>query len=184
MNRFSIGSFILQKAESHFLLSTFLIAWIFRFLLLAFGFEDYWGDAHHNLIMSKLTLENGFLYSDFKDRHWTWLPLYRYFGSVVMFITGSYSLWIMNISNILIGALTAVLGSHFGSKLLDEKTGLLIGVSISLMPYLMVFSFINMAEMLGGFLLLGWLYVVYKEEYLFVILLAFFASLTRYELTF
>ena len=177
-------SLILNRMQAFPLLSVFMLALLMRWGLLVLGFVDYWGDAHHNLIMSKLTLENGFVYSDFKDRHLTWLPLYRYWGSLIMLITGSYSLMVMNVVNSVNGSLVAVLGAWFTSSLTDKRTGFLAGLAIALLPYLMVFSYISQAEMLGGGLLLLWLVSLYKEKFWLSALFAALAALTRYELTF
>ena len=153
-------------------------------LLLAVGFVDYWGDAHHNLIMSKLTLENGFIYTDFKDRAVAWLPLYRYWGSLVLLLTGSYSLVVINIANTLIGALVASITAWIGAQLINPKTGLFSGLTAVIMPYMMVFSYTSMPEMLGALLLLGWFYGLYKNNHWLVVLCAALGALTREEITF
>lgn len=175
---------ILAYLERAPILSAFLIALALRWLLLLIGFVDFWGDAHHSLIMSKLTLENNFIYSDFKDRHLAWLPLYRYWGSLIMLITGSYSLLVMNIVNAVLGSVAAALATGFGIRLFDKKTALLIGLAVAIMPYLIVFSAASMAEMLGGLLLLAWFISLYREKYLLVLLFSCLAALTREELTF
>ena len=160
----------------------FIFALILRGVLLLLGFTDYWGDAHHNLIISKLTLDNGFIYSDFKDRHLTWLPLYRYWGTWIIWLTGNASLWVMNIANILLGSLTVVVGTRLAIEISDRKIGIMTGVAMACMPYLMVFSYISMAEMLGGLLLISWCYFVLKEKTWLIFVIAFLATLTRYEL--
>ena len=184
MSQKNISGLILTRMQAFPLLSVFLIALALRWSLLALGFVDYWGDAHHNLIISKLTLENGFVYSDFKDRHLTWLPLYRYWGSLIMLLTGSYSLVVMNVVNSVIGSLIAAFGAWLTATLTDKKTGLLAGLAIAFMPYLMVFSFISQAEMMGAGLLLLWMDALFKERFWLAALFAGLASLTRYELTF
>lgn len=153
-------------------------------MLLALGFGEFWGDAHHNLIMSKLTLDHHWVYSDFKDRHLTWLPLYRYWGSFILFLTGIPSLFVMHVVNTVVGALAAVAGSWLGTQLVDRKTGLFAGIGIALMPYLMVFSYVNMGEMQGGLFLLLWVVGIHKRQFWLVAVTAFLAALTRYELIF
>ncbi len=174
----------LSQLEGRPYISIFIIALALRLLLLAVGFVDYWGDAHHNLIMSKLTLENGFTYSDFKDRHLTWLPLYRYWGSLVILITGSYSLTVINIANTLIGALVVSVTAWIGAQLINPKTGLFIGLTAAIIPYMMVFSYASMPEMLGALLLLGWFYGLYKNNLWLVVLCSALGALTREEITF
>jgi hypothetical protein len=178
------AGFILKQVEARPLFSIFITALVLRFGLLALGFVDYWGDAHHNLIMSKLTLDNNWLYTDFKDRQYTWLPWYRYWGALVMWLTGTYSLFVMNVVNSVIGAITALLGGWFTLKLADLKTALWAGFAIALMPYLMIFSYVNMGEMQGGLLLLLWVIGVSRKNFWVVAISALLAALTRYELIF
>ena len=61
----------MKKLEARPVFTSVLLAIFIRTLALLLGFQDYWGDSHHNLIMSKLTLDNGWVYSDFKDRELT-----------------------------------------------------------------------------------------------------------------
>ena len=173
-----------QLVEARPFLSIFLTALFLRVCLIFLGFHDFWGDAHHNLIMSKLTLDNNWVYSDFKDRHLTWLPLYRYWGAFLIWITGSVSLEVMNVANIMIGSLTAVAGGWLAFLVSDKKAALLSGMGIALMPYLIVFSFMSMGEMLGGLMLILWFVGVVKRNPSLIIIPAFCAALDRYELTF
>ena len=184
MSRKPFSGFILKQVEARPLLSIFLAALALRWLLLVLGFQEFWGDAHHNLIMSKLTLDNQWVYTDFKDRQHTWLPFYRYWGSLVIWLTGSTSLWVMSIVNTVIGALTAVAGGWLAMQLVDRKAALWAGLGIALMPYLMVFSYVSMGEMQGGLFLLLWVIGVHKKQPWLIVLAAFCAALIRYELSF
>ncbi|GAB5409804.1 MAG: hypothetical protein BalsKO_21690 [Balneolaceae bacterium] len=175
---------VLNQVQKFPYLSIFLLALALRLLLLALGFVDYWGDAQHNLIISKLTLENGFVYTDFKDRELAWLPLYRYLGSFIMLITGTYSLTILHISNTIIGALTASITSWLGMKLTNKKTGIYIGLAAVFIPYMIVFSYVNVAEMVGALLLLGWFIGLVKKNYWVALICAALGALTREEITF
>ena len=177
-------NFLLIPFERHPYVAIFIIALASRLFLLALGFVDYWGDAHHNLIMSKLTLENGFIYTDFKDRAVAWLPFYRYWGSLVLLVTGSYSLTVINIANTFIGALVVSLTSWIGAQLINPKTGLLIGITAAIIPYMMVFSYTSMPEMLGALLLLGWFYGLYKSNIWLIVICSALGALTREEITF
>lgn len=184
MSRTTNSGFFLQMVEARPLLSIFLSALILRLSLIFLGFHDFWGDAHHNLIMSKLTLDHNWVYSDFKDRHLTWLPLYRYWGAFLIWITGNVSLEVMNMANIFIGSFTAVAGGWLALLVSDKKAALLAGMGIALMPYLIVFSFMSMGEMMGGLMLLLWFVGVVKRNIWLIIIPAFCAALDRYELTF
>lgn len=55
----------------------FLLAVLIRVVWAFFIAEDYWGDADHNRFMVRQTLESG-AYTDYKDRHLVWLPMYRW----------------------------------------------------------------------------------------------------------
>lgn len=55
----------------------FLLAVLIRVVWAFFLAEDYWGDADHNRFMVRQTLESG-AYTDYKDRHLVWLPMYRW----------------------------------------------------------------------------------------------------------
>ncbi len=184
MNSNSIPDILVKQVQRFPYLSIFIIALAFRWLLLALGFVDYWGDAQHNLIISKLTLENGFVYTDFKDRELAWLPLYRYLGSFIMLITGTYSLTVIHTFNTIIGAFTASITTYLGVTLINKKTGIYIGVVAACIPYMIVFSYVSVAEMVGALLLLGWFFGLTKKNYWLAFICAALGALTREEITF
>lgn len=184
MSTHSISESILNQVQKFPYLSIFILALALRLLLIVLGFVDYWGDAQHNLIISKLTLENGFVYTDFKDRELAWLPLYRYWGSLIMLITGTYSLTVIHFVNTIIGALTAVITAWVGVILINKKTGLYIGLVAACIPYMIVFSYVNVAEMAGALLLLGWFFGLIKKKYWIALICASLGALTREEIIF
>ena len=184
MKSTELTSFWLKKLEARPVFTSVLLAIFIRTLALLLGFQDYWGDSHHNLIMSKLTLDNGWVYSDFKDRELTWLPAFRYWGSIILWITGSAKLITLNIANSILGAIIVGLGTWFIREIKGKKIALLTGILLALTPYLIVFSYMNMAEGFGALLLLAWVIGVDRHRIGLVFITALLASLTRYELVF
>lgn len=184
MKSTELTSFWLKKLEARPVFTSVLLAIFIRTLALLLGFQDYWGDSHHNLIMSKLTLDNGWVYSDFKDRELSWSPAFRYWGSIILWITGSAKLITLNIANSFLGVIIVGLGVWFIREIRGKKIALLAGSLLALTPYLIVFSYMNMAEGFGALLLLAWLIGVDRNQIWLVFITALLASLTRYELVF
>ena len=65
------------------------IALLVRFFYLGLGLPDLWSDAYHNWYISWATIENGWVYSDYKGRELVWLPFYRYLSTAVIYIFSS-----------------------------------------------------------------------------------------------
>ncbi len=182
MNTHTVQRHWLAKLEAHPVITALFLAVVTRSLVLILGFQDFWGDSHHNLIMSRLTLVNDWAYSDFKDRHLTWLPAIRYWGAIVQWVTGTYSLQVMNVANSILGIATVGIGAHFATKLFENKWALYAGVILAIQPYSIVFSYMNMAEVLGALVVLGWFYGLHKQIPWVILITTFLAVLTRTEL--
>ncbi len=184
MKSTDLTSLWLKELEARPVFTTVVVAILIRALALIIGFQDYWGDSYHNIILSKLTLDNGWVYSDFKDRHLTWLPAFRYWGSLVIWITGSAKLITLNIANSFLGVAIVGLGTWLVRTIVGNKTAIVAGVLLALMPYLIVFSYMNMAEGFGALLILCWVIGVEKKLKSVIFIAALLAALTRYELVF
>ncbi len=182
MQSHATGSLIIEKLEANPIFASLVLAFFLRALVLVLGFQDYWGDSYHNLIMSRLTLENDWVYSDFKDRHLSWLPAIRYWGAFVQWITGSYSIQVLNIANSVLGVATVGFGTYLTKILFDNKAALLAAVLLSIQPYLIVFSYMNMAEGLATLLVVLWFIGIHKKIHWLIISSAAIAVLTRTEL--
>lgn len=173
---------MLNKLEAHPVITALFLALITRSVVLLLGFQDFWGDSHHTLIMSKLTLENDWAYSDFKDRHLTWFPAIRYWGAFVQWVTGSYSLQVMSVANTVLGLATVGVGTLLASKLFEKRWVLFTGILLAIQPYLIVFSYMNMAEILGALVVVGWFYGLHQQNKWIIVISTFLAVLTRTEL--
>lgn len=163
MKSTELTSLWLKELEARPVFMAVVAAILIRALALIIGFQDYWGDSYHNIIMSNLTLDNGWVYSDFKDRHLTWLPAFRYWGSLVIWITGSAKLITLNIANSFLGVVIVGLGTWLVRTVVGNKTAIVAGILLALMPYLIVFSYMNMAEGFGALLILYWVIGVEKK---------------------
>lgn len=182
MNKDGNLHLIIKKCEDYPILTALFLAVVTRTTVIMMGFQDFWGDSHHNLIMSKLTLENNWVYSDFKDRHLTWFPAFRYWGACVQWITGTYSLQVMQIANTILGVATVAVGTRFATTYLDKKWALFAGILLAIQPYLIVFSYMNMAEILGALMIISWFLGLQTQNKWMIIGSTFIAVLTRTEL--
>ncbi len=172
----------LNKLEAYPIYTALILALFTRSAVLLLGFQDFWGDSHHNLIMSKLTLDNGWVYSDFKDRHLTWFPAIRYWGAMVQWVTGTYSLQIMQIANTILGIATVGVGTLLASRIFEKKWVLFTGLLLAIQPYLIVFSYMNMAEIMGALVIVSWFFGLHQQNRWIIIGSTFLAVLTRTEL--
>ena len=54
----------------------------------------------------------------------------------------------MQIANTILGVATVAVGTRFATTYLDKKWALFAGILLAIQPYLIVFSYMNMAEIL------------------------------------
>ena len=114
------------------------------------GMPDYWGDAYHNWIVERLTLENGFVFTDYKGRELVWLPLFRYVAAAVMGLTGTEGL----LPGRLVSLAAGVGSVGFVAAAVRRWTGrsewaLLGGLLLALNPWHIAYSWMNMPEATG-----------------------------------
>ena len=114
------------------------------------GMPDYWGDAYHNWIVERLTLENGFVFTDYKGRELVWLPLFRYLAAATMGITGLDGL----LPGRLVSLVAGVGAVGFVTAAMRRWTGraewaLVGGLLLALNPWHIAYSWMNMPEAVG-----------------------------------
>ena len=132
-----------------------MVAAATRLLFHLLGFEDYWGDSYHNLIISWDTVDHDWLYSDYKYRQFVWLPAYRYLVTPFMFLFDNYCLVIPQALNVLLGVGSCYLVYRLTEKLTHSKpTAWFSSLTLALLPWHVAFSHYNMSENLCGVLLL------------------------------
>lgn len=114
------------------------------------GMPDYWGDAYHNWIVERLTLENGFVFTDYKGRELVWLPLFRYLAALVMGVTGADGLLPGRLVSLSAGVgavgFTAAATGRWGG---GPRWALLGGLLLALNPWHVAYSWMNMPEAVG-----------------------------------
>lgn len=146
--------------------------------------EPFWGDVYHHWLISQLTLDNGWVYSDYKGLELIWLPVYHYLVAIVMAITGRGDLapaqWLNQLQTILTsGIVTAFVYRHSKSR----SAALLAGITFILLPWSLAYSHLNMPETLAGLLLLLLVRAAYQPKTGILFTLALISALTRHELT-
>lgn len=161
----------------------FLVSYAVFSLYGILGFPDYWGDSYHNLYMSWLTSENHWVYTDYKGRHLAWLPLHTYLSGSWMQLFDSFTLRTVHVENRLVGALTVVGVYLLASKLLNRKAGIHSAMILSLTPFWILYSNLNMSEALTGFLIVMVIVFTTYEKPVWVFVFTFFGFFTRYEFT-
>ena len=117
-----------------------------------FDVPDYWGDAYHNWLVERLTLENGFTYTDYKGRELVWLPLFRYLAAAVMGVTGFDGLLPGRLVSIAAGTAAVGLVAGAASRWTGRtEWGVFAGLLLALNPWHVAYSWMNMPEALGTF---------------------------------
>jgi hypothetical protein len=145
---------------------------------------DFWGDAYHHWLISRLTLENNWVYADYKGLETVWLPGYHYLTALAMTLFGRPDLGPAHLVNVILGALACGLVTQLVSEIThDWRVGLAAGLTLALLPWHIAYSYINMPEVMAGVLLLLCLLAARRNHAIWLALLAFTGTLTRHELT-
>ncbi len=161
-----------------------VVAGIIRLLYATWAVTDFWGDAYHHWLISRLTLANDWAYTDYKGMETIWLPGYHYLISTVMAIFGRSDLAPAHLTNVILGVLACGLVTLLVADITRNwRAGLGAGVSLALLPWHIAYSYINMPEVMAGVLLLLILLAARRDHAGRLTSLAFVSALTRHELT-
>ena len=145
---------------------------------------DFWGDAYHHWLISRLTLENDWAYADYKGLETIWLPGYHYLIALAMTFTGRFDLAPAHLVNVVLGTFACGLITQLVSEITrDWRVGLGAGLTLALLPWHIAYSYINMPEVMAGVLLLLCLLAARRGHAVWLAVLAFVSALTRHELT-
>lgn len=162
----------------------FVISYMVFCLYGLLDIPDYWGDAYHNVYMSWLTSENNWIYTDYKGRHLVWLPLHTYITGGWMTLFESFTLETVHVFNRFVGSLSVVLVFIVSRKITSNRAAYFAAFVLTLTPYWILYSNLNMAEGLSAlFLLAVFVAVVFNKAWI-LFLLTFVGFFTRYEFTF
>jgi len=172
-----------RKIQTAILLSLVVAAGI-RLFYARWSVTDFWGDAYHHWLISRLTLANDWVYADYKGLETVWLPGYHYLIAGVMTLWGRFDLAPAHLTNIVLGTLACGLVAWLVAQVTrDWRAALGAGLTLALTPWHIAYSHINMPEVMGGVLLLLSLLAARRGHALWLAGLAFVGALTRHELT-
>ncbi len=179
----SLDSDFENKPRYYIFLIPFSVALIVRVIYHFLDIPDFWGDSYHSMYMSWATIENNWVYSDYKGREVVWLPFYRYLSTIFLFLFQKHDLIIPHFLNMISGALTCGLVAIFTKKLTNNKIGILAGLILALSPWHVAYSHMNMPEITALLLLTLALMAWSNNQILWLIPIGFASVLTRNELT-
>ena len=155
-----------------------------RLLYSRWAIADFWGDAYHHWLISRLTLANNWVYADYKGLETIWPPAYHYLISAAMAALGRYDLVPAHVVNGALGTLACGLVARLAADIThDWRAGLGAGMTLALLPWHIAYSHVNMPEVFAGVLLLCLLLAVRRDQVGPLVCLAFVSTLTRHELT-
>ena len=162
-----------------------IVALVFRiFFHVSWAGPDFWGDSYHHWLISRLTLANQWIYTDYKGLETIWLPGYHYLISLVMFMWGRFDLLPAHVTNMILGTLACGLVAWLVSDITKSwYAGLGAGLTLALLPWHIAYSHLNMPEVMAGVLLLALLLAVRRGRMELLPWLALVSTLTRHELT-
>jgi hypothetical protein len=165
-------------------LVTLVVAVATRLVYAAWAVTDFWGDAYHHWLISRLTVANDWVYTDYKGLETVWLPGYHYLTAAVMAIGGRADLAPAHLANVLLGILACGLLAWLVAQITHSwRVGLAAGVTLALLPWHIAYSHMNMPEVVAGVLLLSTLLAARRGRVALLAILAFASALTRHELT-
>ena len=172
----------LHSNRSLFLIS-FFGAILARLLYSLLDIPDFLGDAFHNWFISVATIENNWTYSDYKGRELVWLPFYRYLVSLGFAVFGTTEMWVSDVINVIIAAITCGVVAIFTSQMTNSRYGLMAGITLGLMPSHISYSLVNTPEIFAALLLLLSVYAHLNNQSIWLLPLALIGVLTKNELT-
>jgi sialate O-acetylesterase len=158
--------------------------------LVRFGYgsrriEDFWGDSYHHWLISRLTLANHWIPTDYKSLAHVWLPLPHYVVSAAMALMGRGDLVPAHVTNALLGTAACGLAAGLAIEMgADWLIALTAGATVALLPWHVAYCWMHMPEILGGVILLLVLIAALRARPSWLAILGFAGALTRHELTF
>jgi len=116
---------------------------------------DFWGDSYHGWLIERLTLDHGWIYSDYKGREAVWFPLSRYLGAAAMFVSGRADLLPAHVLNLFLGAVACGAAALLATRLTASRLwGAVAGMTLAATPWHVAYSWMDMPEVTGGLIVL------------------------------
>ena len=165
-------------------LVTLVVAGGTRLFYALWAVTDFWGDSYHHWLISRLTLANDSVYTDYKGLETVWLPGYHYLTALGMVALGRFDLTPAHLINVLLGTAACGLLAWLVTDISrDWRIGLAAGFTLALLPWHIAYSHMNMPEVMAGVLLLLTILAARRDQPGWLAILAFMSTLTRHELT-
>ncbi|MEM2474137.1 MAG: hypothetical protein QXX00_05990 [Candidatus Bathyarchaeia archaeon] len=146
---------------------------------------DRLGESYHRWLVSVLTLENNWVYTDFKpppNMTIVWLPLYHYLTAFLMFLLNSKTILISRGLSVIFGSLSSFLIYFLAKKIFGSKWhGIIGGLVLAFQPWHMDFSTLAVAESTSSFLTLTTTFALLMNKRKTFVLASILAMLTSYE---
>jgi hypothetical protein len=150
-----VRGFPLALCASVFVLALAVRVWTNTWL------TDFWGDSYHHWLITRLTMQHGGVYTDYKGLEVVWTPLYHYVSMIPLLLTGRGDIVPLHWMNTLLGALTCALVAWLAWRLYaDYIAAFTAGALLALTTWHIAFSGMNVAEIFSGLLLVGMILLV------------------------
>ncbi|MBS7655535.1 hypothetical protein KEJ50_03435 [Candidatus Bathyarchaeota archaeon] len=146
---------------------------------------DRLGESYHRWLINVLTLENNWVYTDFKpppNMTIVWLPFPFYLTSFLMVLLNSKIILISRGLSVFLGSLSSVLIYFLAKKIYGSKWhGVIGGLVLAFQPWHMDFSTLAVAEPISSFLILTATFALLSNKRKVFALTSVLAMLTSYE---
>lgn len=146
---------------------------------------DRLGESYHRWLISVLTLENNWVYTDFKpspNMTIVWLPFPFYLTAFLMFLLNSKTILISRGLSIILGSLSSLLIYFLAKKIYGSKWhGVVGGLVLAFQPWHIDFSTLAVAEPISSFLTLAATFALLSDKRKTFVLTSILAMLTSYE---
>lgn len=164
--------------------ATLLVAAALRLAYASWGLPSYWGDSYHHWLISRLTLENSWVYTDYKGLETIWLPAYHYLIAAVMALSGRLDMAPAQATNWALGTAACGLVAAWITALYgDWRLGVGAGLTLAALPWHVAYSDMNMPEVVAGLLLVLGVWAAQRGKAGWLGVVGCIGSLTRHELT-
>lgn len=184
-----------QQPHAHFaVFAVCAVVFVLAFVVRAWTntwLTDFWGDSYHHWLITRLTMQNGGVYSDYKGLHVVWSPLYHYVSMIPLLLSGRTDIAPLHWMNAVLGALTCAWVALVAWRLYKNyAAAFTAGALLALSTWHIAFSGMNVAETFSGFMVVCVIVIVvgdkknkaFNLERLALFLLAPAMMLTRTEL--
>ena len=132
-----------------------------------------------------MTVDNNWVYTDYKGRELVWLPFYRYLVAGILNVFPNMDgLQLAAYLNTFIAVITVGFLSYKVAQVRSKKIAMWAGIILAVLPWHVAYSTMNIPAIFGGLLLLVVVLEVMDGKWYWVAILTMIGVLTRYEITY